>query len=205
MLALQAYLGSSPGKLLLGVAVVHETDGRPIGFLRTVLRWALHLFDSILLVGFLRPLWHPYRQTYADSLVHTVALSTRSPRLHPWFARRAPRTSGFTTDGRAPGWRRAVTAAAAVVCVGAGAFAVGPTESRSSERYSQCTVASPGTGSMRLVDGSVTLQPDTVTMTRFGVERRSTVGPEAGVRVAWLWDGQVPDGDVVLRLVLTGA
>src|SRR5690606_30595350 len=68
-----------------------------------------------------------------------------------------------------------------------------------------CTVASPGTGSMRLVDGSVTLQPDTVTMTRFGVERRSTVGPEAGVRVAWLWDGQVPDGDVVLRLVLTGA
>ena len=57
-----------------------------------------HLLDAILLVGYLRPLWNPRRQTFADSIVGTLAVQTREPPPHPWFARyrRAPSAAGST-------------------------------------------------------------------------------------------------------------
>ncbi|MCC2333366.1 RDD family protein [Cellulomonas wangsupingiae] len=71
LLLLQGWTGASPGKRALGVVVVDTATGRPVGFWRTLLRQVLHLLDAILLLGYLRPLWHPERRTFADSIVRT--------------------------------------------------------------------------------------------------------------------------------------
>lgn len=42
------------------------------GVARCTWRLVLHFFDWIIFfLGFIRPLWHWWRQTYADSLAHT--------------------------------------------------------------------------------------------------------------------------------------
>lgn len=97
LVALQAWTGYTPGKLVMGIAVVREETSRPAGLVGTVLRLVAHLLDAILLLGYLRPLWHPRRQTFADSLLSTVVV-VRAPALS--VAR-----------------RRVVGCAALVVCV----------------------------------------------------------------------------------------
>jgi Mce-associated membrane protein len=74
LLVLQALTGWTPGKLVTGIRMVREEDHRPAGLWKTVARWALHLLDAIFLIGYLRPLWHARRQTFADSIVRTVVL-----------------------------------------------------------------------------------------------------------------------------------
>jgi Mce-associated membrane protein len=77
VLLLQAWTGWSPGKLVVGIAVVRDRDLRPAGLLRTLVRWPLHILDSILFIGLLRPLWHRERRTFADSIVGTVVVRRR--------------------------------------------------------------------------------------------------------------------------------
>ncbi|AEE46521.1 RDD family protein [Cellulomonas fimi] len=77
ILLLQALTGSTPGKAVAGVRVERDDDARPAGLVRTVLREAAHVLDWVLLVGWLRPLWHPRRQTFADSLTRTVVVRDR--------------------------------------------------------------------------------------------------------------------------------
>src|SRR4051812_45282491 len=86
MLLLQGWTGATPGKRVVGVAVLRASDGRPAGFLVSVVRWVAHLVDAILLIGYLRPLWNVKRQTFADSIVGTIVIETREPARHPWFA-----------------------------------------------------------------------------------------------------------------------
>ncbi|WP_020013549.1 RDD family protein [Promicromonospora sukumoe] len=74
LLLLQALTGWTPGKLVTGIRVVREDEHRPAGLGRTLARWVLHLLDAILLIGYLRPVWHAKRQTFADSIVRTVVL-----------------------------------------------------------------------------------------------------------------------------------
>ncbi|WP_423462725.1 RDD family protein [Promicromonospora sp. MS192] len=74
LLVLQALSGWTPGKLVTGIRVVREDEHRPAGLGRTLARWVLHLLDAILLIGYLRPVWHRKRQTFADSIVRTVVL-----------------------------------------------------------------------------------------------------------------------------------
>ncbi|ADG75740.1 RDD domain containing protein [Cellulomonas flavigena DSM 20109] len=98
MLVLQGLTGQTPGRRVVGITVVHAPVdgpvGGPPGVLRSLARWVAHLLDAILLIGYLRPLWHPEGRTFADGLLRTVVL------------RRAPRT-----DARG----RAVTVVAWVV------------------------------------------------------------------------------------------
>lgn len=109
MLALQGWTGATPGKRVAGVAVVRASDGLPVGFLASALRVVAHLLDAILLIGYLRPIWNDRKQTFADSIVGTLAVETREPPAHPWFAR-------FRREPSA--WRSAVVnVAAIVVCV----------------------------------------------------------------------------------------
>lgn len=77
VLALQAWTGWSPGKLVVGIAVARDRDLRPAGLLRTLVRWPLHVLDAILFIGLLRPLWHRERRTFADSIVATVVVRRR--------------------------------------------------------------------------------------------------------------------------------
>ncbi|MFS0703373.1 RDD family protein [Cellulomonas sp. 179-A 9B4 NHS] len=79
MLVLQGLTGQTPGRRVMGIAVVRTADGRgpadgPPGVLRSVARWFAHLLDAILLVGYLRPLWHRERRTFADSLLATAVV-----------------------------------------------------------------------------------------------------------------------------------
>ena len=109
MLALQGWTGATPGKRVAGVAVVRVSDGLPVGFLASALRVVAHLLDAIFLIGYLRPLWNARKQTFADSIVGTLAVQTREPPAHPWFARfrREPSALGSTV----------VSVAALAVCV----------------------------------------------------------------------------------------
>lgn len=86
LLVLQGLTGWTPAKLLVGIRVVDARTSRPAGVPRTLARTVLHLVDAIFLVGYLRPLWHERRQTFADSLVGTVVVFgdpvlPRRPRL----------------------------------------------------------------------------------------------------------------------------
>jgi uncharacterized RDD family membrane protein YckC len=75
--------GTSPGKKALGLTVIvpridPETRVAWACYPRwTTLagRFAAHFFDLfVLYIGFLRPLWHERRQTWADSMANTLVI-----------------------------------------------------------------------------------------------------------------------------------
>lgn len=78
LLALQGWTGASVGKRAVGIVVVDTATGRPLGVVRTALRQLAHLLDAFLLVGYMRPLWHADRRTFADSVVRSVVV------VAPW-------------------------------------------------------------------------------------------------------------------------
>ncbi|PFG20531.1 RDD family protein [Serinibacter salmoneus] len=85
LLVLQAYTGATPGKRVTGVVIVDAETGRPVGLLRTLLRPFAHVLDALLFIGYLRPLWDAQHRTFADSLLRTRSVQTRSPVPHPWL------------------------------------------------------------------------------------------------------------------------
>ncbi|HEY7052241.1 MAG TPA: RDD family protein [Mycobacterium sp.] len=73
----QGKTGSTVGKSVFNFKVVSERDGRPIGFLMSIVRQICHIVDQIICyIGFLFPLWDRKRQTIADKIVSTVCLPT---------------------------------------------------------------------------------------------------------------------------------
>ncbi|MFD6197076.1 RDD family protein [Mycobacteriaceae bacterium NPDC060252] len=71
----QGDTGSTVGKNLLGIQVLGETTGQPIGFGMSFVRSLAHFVDAIICyIGFLLPLFTPKRQTIADMLVKTVVV-----------------------------------------------------------------------------------------------------------------------------------
>ncbi len=80
--ARQGRTGGTYGKDLVGLRLLDVRTGEPIGTFPGVLRPVAHLADTVFLVGFLRPLWHPQGKTFADSMQRSVV--TRSaPRPTP--------------------------------------------------------------------------------------------------------------------------
>ncbi|HEX6947922.1 MAG TPA: RDD family protein [Acidimicrobiia bacterium] len=72
--------GQSPGKALLGLRVV-DGSGSPIGSRAGVMRRYLHVLDLVPLgLGFLLPLVHVRRQTFADRIMATFVVSGMKPR-----------------------------------------------------------------------------------------------------------------------------
>lgn len=96
---LQGLTGQTPGRRLVGIAVVDRVTGTPAGLLRTLVRPVVHVLDAILMVGYLRPLWDCRRRTFADQVLGTLVVPASS-------AGRLPVVVG-----------RLVTALATVVCV----------------------------------------------------------------------------------------
>lgn len=86
LLALQAWTGHTPGKRAVHIAVVSSRDGRPLGIVATVARELLHLVDALLMIGFLRPLWHRRRRTFADSIVGSDVVVGRPAEALLWVA-----------------------------------------------------------------------------------------------------------------------
>lgn len=206
LVAMQAYLGATPGKLVIGVAVVGERDARPIGVLRTIVRWLAHLLDSILLIGYLRPLWNPQRKTFADSIMSTVVLETRRPRRHPWLTRGRDRGTdpGPPRSWEAPSaprWWPAATGVSAVACALGVLFSVGlpPGEASGQPLVLSCTMTTPDRGPVGLTGGALSAAPGNVTTTRLGVTRHGR-SPDQQVTASWRWRASLPaNGFVTLR------
>jgi uncharacterized RDD family membrane protein YckC len=70
--------GMSIGKERLGIKLVSEDTGQPIGAGMAFVRDLAHYVDGLICyIGYLFPLWDDRRQTLADKIVKTVVLKTR--------------------------------------------------------------------------------------------------------------------------------
>jgi len=197
MALLQAWTGATPGKRAVGIVVVGRDSGRPVGLLTTVLRWLAHLLDAILLVGYLRPLWDAERRTFADSLLSTLVVVSRSPVPHRWLV-------PLVREGR-PG-AQAVTASAVLVSTAGVLFTLGPTSSTGGSVTTSipCTTwtdtSRPDPFGFSEASFSST-QPGRVT--RWGVTHPVPPADEGAEITVW-WDEALPtDADVRLEAVLS--
>jgi uncharacterized RDD family membrane protein YckC len=67
--------GQSWGKKVVGLRLVSEVTGQPIGAGMAFARDIAHVFDAVVCyVGFLFPLWDAKRQTLSDKIVKTVVI-----------------------------------------------------------------------------------------------------------------------------------
>jgi len=67
--------GQSYGKRVVGMRLVSEETGQPIGTANAFLRDICHFIDSVIcFVGYLFPLWDAKRQTIADKVMRTVVV-----------------------------------------------------------------------------------------------------------------------------------
>ncbi|MCD9873450.1 RDD family protein [Streptomyces guryensis] len=69
--------GQTVGKQAVGIRLVKETDGQPLGFGLAFVRRLAHFLDSIACyIGWLWPAWDPKRQTFADKICSTIVIRT---------------------------------------------------------------------------------------------------------------------------------
>lgn len=71
----QGRTGYTIGKGILGIKLVAEQTGQPIGAGKTFLRQLLHILDSFCYIGYLWPLWDPKNQTFADKIMTTLVIN----------------------------------------------------------------------------------------------------------------------------------
>ncbi len=157
LLGMQAYTGSTPGKLVMSIAVLDSTTGRPLGLWRMTVRWFAHLLDAILLIGYLRPLWDPKRRTFADSLVGSDAV------VLP-----------------AVGWRQRTVPVAVVLCAFAVPFAIS-VQGTSTAFTSTCDAWPTDTGHEAVTYAMASWTPSTETQTHLWFTRQVPV--DGGGRV----------------------
>ncbi len=191
MLGLQADTGWTPGKVVVGIRVLREADLRPAGFLRTLARVPVHLVDSLLMIGYLRPLWERKNRTFADSALGTVVVLGR------------PLT-------RTPSQEYALTAVAAAVCLlGAGFAFPGGTHSGAdtTPQRQLCSFGAPvGAAGDDGVRADVAVARTDVSRL---VQRLWLVAPEPvehSFDVTWRWDAAtVGAGDVAITTLVARA
>lgn len=205
----QAYLGQTPGKLVMGIAVVRLDDARPAGVLRTAARAFIHVLDGlVLMIGFLRPLWHHRRQTWADGVAGTVVIRTNAPLpVTPRYRAPVSTLRSWEQPARSPG-RRWAWWVTAVACGPALALTYGPVSiTGDGGTVETCdSSATPDTSGVALLDATVeTTSGTSATISRLGIERRYAPATNPELRVAWSWDGELPDEVVELRVALTSA
>ena len=70
----QGRTGYTIGKGMLGIKLIGEQTGRPIGAGMAFVRQLAHVLDGICLLGYLWPLWDPKRQTFADKIMSSVVI-----------------------------------------------------------------------------------------------------------------------------------
>ncbi|MFI5910182.1 RDD family protein [Dactylosporangium sp. NPDC051541] len=67
--------GQSLGKKALGIRLVKEQTGQPLGFGGAFVRDIAHIVDAIICyIGFLFPLWDAKRQTLADKITGSLVV-----------------------------------------------------------------------------------------------------------------------------------
>jgi uncharacterized RDD family membrane protein YckC len=74
----QGRTGQSIGKEQVGIRLIRERDGKPVGPGLSFVRQLAHVLDSVFFdIGFLWPLWDAKRQTFADKVCATVVVRSR--------------------------------------------------------------------------------------------------------------------------------
>ncbi|WP_406137116.1 RDD family protein [Streptomyces sp. NBC_01089] len=67
--------GQFIGKKALGISLLREADGRPLGFGMAFVRYLAHFVDSLACyLGWLWPAWDAKKQTFADKICSTVVV-----------------------------------------------------------------------------------------------------------------------------------
>jgi uncharacterized RDD family membrane protein YckC len=74
----QGRTGWSIGKQVIGIRLIGEQSGQPIGPGLTFVRMLCHVLDSLpCYLGYLWPLWDAKRQTFADKIMSTVVIEQK--------------------------------------------------------------------------------------------------------------------------------
>ncbi|GAB0108164.1 hypothetical protein JMUB6875_71730 [Nocardia sp. JMUB6875] len=67
--------GQTPGRKVVGIKLIREATGQPIGFGLAFGRRLLHIIDALpCYLGFLWPAWDDKKQTFADKAVGTIVV-----------------------------------------------------------------------------------------------------------------------------------
>ncbi|KUL36512.1 hypothetical protein ADL22_23960 [Streptomyces sp. NRRL F-4489] len=75
LIAKEGATGQTPGKKVLGIKVIKEATGQPMGFGMTFVRYICRYLNGLLCgIGWLWPLWDDKNQTFADKIVGTVVV-----------------------------------------------------------------------------------------------------------------------------------
>ncbi|MFB6573176.1 RDD family protein [Streptomyces noursei] len=75
LIAKEGSTGQTPGKKALGIRVIKEATGQPMGFGMTFVRYLCRYLNGLLCgIGWLWPLWDEKNQTFADKIVGTVVI-----------------------------------------------------------------------------------------------------------------------------------
>lgn len=78
MIFRQGRTGWSIGKQVIGIRLIGENTGQPIGPGLTFVRMLAHVLDSLpCYLGYLWPLWDAKRQTFADKIMTTVVIEQK--------------------------------------------------------------------------------------------------------------------------------
>lgn len=70
----QGTTGYSIGKGVVGIKLIKEDSGQPMGALMAFVRDIAHFLDGICYIGYLWPLWDAKKQTFADKLLTTIVV-----------------------------------------------------------------------------------------------------------------------------------
>jgi uncharacterized RDD family membrane protein YckC len=80
----QGNTGQTIGKKIVGLKVISEATGQPIGPGMSIARYFAHIVDSVICyIGWLFPLWDAKKQTIADKLLGTVVITVPKQPFNP--------------------------------------------------------------------------------------------------------------------------
>ena len=71
----QGRTGYTIGKGILGIKLISEQTGQPIGAGKAFLRQLCHILDGFFYLGYLWPLWDAKKQTFADKIMTTIVIN----------------------------------------------------------------------------------------------------------------------------------
>mgnify|MGYP003914764965 CR=1 FL=1 len=75
----QGHTGYTIGKGILGIKLISEQTGQPIGAGKAFLRQLCHILDGFFYLGYLWPLWDAKKQTFADKIMTTIVINQPKP------------------------------------------------------------------------------------------------------------------------------
>jgi uncharacterized RDD family membrane protein YckC len=70
----QGTTGQSIGKKALGIRLISEATGQPVGTGMALVRDIAHVVDGFFYLGYLWPLWDEKKQTFSDKIVGTLVV-----------------------------------------------------------------------------------------------------------------------------------